>query len=82
MGTGLCVAGGDPALPGVMTPATGLAAYGDWAYGESGCEGGPSVRTLFVGGGAKPVCDAAGEGLCWGGEKAWCAAWGGTWGGI
>lgn len=44
--------------------------YGDVAYGDSGCEEGPSVRTRLFGGSAKLDCDAAGEGECCGGENA------------
>lgn len=56
-------------LPGGVAPAAGLAAYGEVAYGESGCDGGPLVRAGLVGGGAKADCDPAGDGLCCGGGE-------------
>lgn len=67
---GPCAYAGDPAAAGGVPEATGLAVYGDVAYGDSGCEEGPSVRTRLLGGSAKLDCDAAGEGECCGGENA------------
>ena len=70
-GAGLCAFADDPVLPGGVAPVTGLIAYGEFAYGESGRDCG-----RFVGGGAKPDCEAAGEGLCCGGgENAGWESW-------
>lgn len=72
---GLCAFEGEPALPGGVAPGMGLIVYGEFAYGESGCDCGPSVRTRLFGG-AKADWDAAGEGLCCGGENAGCGTCG------
>lgn len=55
---------GDPAGGGGVAVGTGLMVYGEAAYGDPGCDIGPSVRIRLLGGSAKPDCDeVAGDGL-------------------